>query len=185
MSHPLSKTVLKNRTLWFDGDTSYPAGDIQKALLSLSITDQQLFVDQLTDDIKQYNNFVSPDKQVHVKTENRRFNFQWIIPEEYKNLNLVDYVTDHLIADHEAKKFPDDQLINRVNRVSQELNLYKKHGLDDVLRVLIFIINTLTSQGVVWGVGRGSSVSSYVLYLIGVHDVDSVKYELSITDFLH
>lgn len=143
------------------------------------------FVDEMNEEIRRYNNLVPPDKQVRIKTENRPFKFDWIIPDDYKNLNLVDYVTDKLMIDFEQKKFDEDQLPDRANRVSQELILYKKHGVEDVLRVLIFVINTLTNQGVVWGVGRGSSVSSYVLYLIGVHDVDSVKYGLSITDFLH
>ncbi len=37
---------------------------------------------------------------------------------------------------------------------------------------------------VIWGVGRGSSVASYVLYLIGIHKVDSMYYDLPINEFL-
>jgi DNA polymerase III alpha subunit len=181
MSQHLSKTTLKDRTLWFDGDSTYPAKKISTALMD----DIVPFADEIDDAIRQYNRNVLPEKQIRVKTENRSFNFDWIIPDEYKNLNIVDYVTDKLMTEHEQKKYPEDELADRANRVSHELILYKKHGVEDVLRVLIFVINTLTNQGVVWGVGRGSSVSSYVLYLIGVHDVDSVKYGLSITDFLH
>jgi len=33
-------------------------------------------------------------------------------------------------------------------------------------------------------VGRGSSVSSYILYLIGIHRVDSLRYGFSISDYL-
>lgn len=181
MSQHLSKTVLKDRTLWFDGDSSYPAKKLPAALKDNTVP----FVDELNADIQQYNSLVPSEKQIRVKNENRPFDFEWIIPDQYKNLNIVDYVTDRLVADFEQKKFDEDELSQRTNRVSQELILYKKHGVEDVLRVLIFVINTLTNQGVVWGVGRGSSVSSYVLYLLGVHDVDSVKYGLSITDFLH
>jgi DNA polymerase III alpha subunit len=36
----------------------------------------------------------------------------------------------------------------------------------------------------VWGVGRGSSVASYVLFLIGVHRIDSMKYNLDYKEFL-
>lgn len=181
MSQLLSKTKLKDRTLWFDGDSSYPADDITRSL----IQDGAGFVDQITHDIHTYNLFVPSEQQLKVKTKNRPFGFDWIIPDEYKNLNVVDYVTDKLMTDNERENFPEDELYDRANRVSQELILYKKHGVEDVLRVLIFVINTLNNQGVVWGVGRGSSVSSYVLYLIQVHDVDSFKYGLSITDFLH
>lgn len=181
MSQLLNKTQLKDRTLWFDGDSSYPAADITRSL----IRDGAAFVDELTHDIHTYNLYVPLEQQLKIKTENRPFKFDWIIPDEYKNLNVVDYITDKLMTDYETKKFPENELSERANRVSQELILYKKHEVEDVLRVLIFVINTLTSHGVVWGVGRGSSVSSYVLYLIGIHDVDSVKYGLNIQDFLH
>jgi len=42
----------------------------------------------------------------------------------------------------------------------------------------------MRKNNLVWGVGRGSSVSSYLLYLIGVHKVDSYKYRLDIKEFL-
>ena len=42
----------------------------------------------------------------------------------------------------------------------------------------------MRKNNIVWGVGRGSSVSSYVLFLMGVHKVDSMKYNLDIKDFL-
>jgi DNA polymerase III alpha subunit len=42
----------------------------------------------------------------------------------------------------------------------------------------------MRENDIVWGVGRGSSVASYTLYLIGVHKIDSIKYELDINEFL-
>jgi DNA polymerase III alpha subunit len=50
--------------------------------------------------------------------------------------------------------------------------------------MLIYIIDTMRKNNIVWGVGRGSSVASYILYLLGVHKVDSVKYNLHIEEFL-
>ena len=55
-------------------------------------------------------------------------------------------------------------------------------NLFPVLKVLIYIIDTMRKNNLVWGIGRGSSVASYVLYLIGVHKVDS-KYNLDIKEF--
>ena len=46
-----------------------------------------------------------------------------------------------------------------------------------------YVVDTLRDNNIVWGVGRGSSVSSYVLYLIGIHKIDSVKYALPIDEF--
>ena len=95
----------------------------------------------------------------------------WFIPDEYKNLDIKSYVLE---------RTPD----HAVDRVNEELNLYDKYNIIDVLKVCVYIIETLRKNNIVWGVGRGSSVASYVLYLIGVHKVDSIKYELDINEFL-
>lgn len=179
MPQVLNNTKLKNRTLWFDGDSSYPPQDIHKVT-----SDGKIFVDEMNGDVEQYNKLVNESKRICVKKDIRQgaLKFNWEIPEEYKTIDIKEYLVNKL----------DEQNINDpielkkcVNRVVRELKLYQQHELLDVLRVLIYVINTLNSNSVVWGVGRGSSVSSYVLYLIGVHDVDSVKYELDIEDFLH
>jgi DNA polymerase III alpha subunit len=54
----------------------------------------------------------------------------------------------------------------------------------DLLRVLKYTVDTLKTNSIVWGVGRGSSVASYVLFLLGVHKIDSVKYNLDWREFL-
>jgi DNA polymerase III alpha subunit len=69
------------------------------------------------------------------------------------------------------------------DRVSQELELFISNGMYDVLYVMKYIVDTLRANNIVWGVGRGSSVASYVLFIIGVHKIDSVKYKLPINEF--
>jgi DNA polymerase III alpha subunit len=68
-------------------------------------------------------------------------------------------------------------------RIIQELDLYKKHNMILMLKTMKYIVDTLRTNNVVWGVGRGSSVASYVLHIIGVHKIDSVKYNLPIEEF--
>lgn len=177
-----NNTKLKNRTLWFDGDSSYPANKLHTAVVG---DDRQLFVDQLTADVVQYNQLVSYDQRVQVKQGIRPLSFDWTIPDEYRSIDIREYVIDQLDKEIEANKFTDEEIDARAVRVAKELKLYKQHDLHGVLRVLIYVINTLNTNSVVWGVGRGSSVSSYILYLLRVHDVDSVKYDLDIEDFLH
>ena len=65
-----------------------------------------------------------------------------------------------------------------------ELTEVEARKLFPVLRIMIYIIETMRKNNLVWGIGRGSSVASYVLYLIGVHKVDSLKYNLDIKEFL-
>lgn len=178
-------TQLDDRTLWYDGDSTVPANKIIE-LVSAGIPTTGLFVEELTKDIEQFNKFVTDDEKITVKGEVRDLTFEWTIPQEYRDLDVNEFVIDKLVDEIDTLPLHniDTETKKRTERYAQEINLYKSLDLYDILRTLIYIINTLQSNNIVWGVGRGSSVSSYVLYLIGVHDVDSVKYELDITDFL-
>jgi len=70
------------------------------------------------------------------------------------------------------------------DRVSEELEAFIKHGMMDLLFYLKYLVDMLEENNIVYGVGRGSSVASYVLYLIKVHRVDSLKYNLDWREFL-
>lgn len=152
-------------------------------MAKLSIGEEVKFVESLTDEIEQFNKLVNPDKRISIKTNVNALHLDWTIPEEYLKLDIRSYLVDKLYGLPEIDD--EKELIVRAKRVAQEIKMYEERNLTDVLRVLIYVINTLNRNNVVWGVGRGSSVSSYVLYLIGVHDVDSVKYDLDIEDFMH
>lgn len=179
----LNKTVLNDRVLWFDGDSSIPAEKID-LFVSMGIPLDGICVNEITDEIRSYNSLVSKEQQIKIKENLTPLNYDWNLPEYFMTLDIDEYTVDKLVKEIERKQLTDDQVQLRVKRTLKELNLFKKLELDEVLRALIYIINTLHQHKIVWGVGRGSSVSSYVLYLIGVHDVDSVKYELEIEDFL-
>ena len=69
-------------------------------------------------------------------------------------------------------------------RLVDELVLFRQHNMIPLLRYLKYLVDTMRENNIVWGVGRGSSVASYVLYLIGVHKIDSIKYDLDIKEFL-
>ncbi len=95
----------------------------------------------------------------------------WSIPEEYRSMDIIDWLYQ-LCPTPEAR-----------HRVEAELELFTKHDMIPVLKAMKFIVDTLRNNNVVWGVGRGSSVASYVLHLIGVHKIDSIKYNLPIEEF--
>ena len=46
------------------------------------------------------------------------------------------------------------------------------------------LVDVSKENNIVLGVGRGSSVASYILYLLGIHKVDSLAYNLDIKEFL-
>ena len=96
----------------------------------------------------------------------------WRMPQEYRDLDIAEYVLGLCQQEHELQ------------RVGQELLLYQERNLFDLLRYLKYLVDTLRKNNVVWGVGRGSSVASYVLFLLGVHKIDSLYYNLDIDEFL-
>ena len=71
-----------------------------------------------------------------------------------------------------------------VERVGKELIMYQERNMLPLLNFLRYFIAVMREKDIVWGVGRGSSVASYVLYLIGVHKIDSLFFDLDIEDFL-
>lgn len=95
----------------------------------------------------------------------------WFMPNNY---------CPDLIAELYAKCETQEQR----NRVDQELELFIEHKMFDLLFYLKYLVDTMRTNKIVWGVGRGSSVASYVLFLMGVHKIDSLKYSLDIHEFL-
>tara|TARA_B100001093_G_C26729607_1_gene971619 strand:+ start:477 stop:950 length:474 start_codon:yes stop_codon:yes gene_type:complete len=100
------------------------------------------------------------------------------IPQHYKDLDVEEYITLLIPKCNGVGSNP------ATARVEMELAEFKARNLFPILQLLIYIIDTMRKNNLVWGVGRGSSVASYILYLLGVHKVDSVKYNLNIKEFL-
>ena len=96
----------------------------------------------------------------------------WLMPKEYAELDIAKHILD-------LCKTPED-----LQRVAQELLLFQEQNLFTLLCYLKYLVDTMRKNNVVWGVGRGSSVSSYVLYLLGVHRINSLYYDLPIDEFL-
>jgi len=96
----------------------------------------------------------------------------WMMPEEYKTFDIAKWVLD--------KCENQDQL----QRVGAELLAFLRRNMLPLLQWLKYFVDYCRTNNIVWGVGRGSSVSSYVLFLIGVHKIDSMKYNLDWQDFL-
>lgn len=106
--------------------------------------------------------YPSPKETIDIKN--------WLIPEEYKDFDIEKFLVEQC---------PE----KNYDRLTKELELFQKHDMIMVLKSMKYLVDTFRKNGIVWGVGRGSSVASYALYLIGVHKIDSVKYNLPIEEF--
>lgn len=95
----------------------------------------------------------------------------WFMPNDYCT-NLIEYL------------YRCCTTTEQTDRVSLELELFAQHNMIDLLFYLKYLVDTMREHKIIWGVGRGSSVSSYILFLIGVHKIDSLLYQLDIREFL-
>lgn len=112
------------------------------------------------------------DESQSVPDYDRARQQEWFMPDSYKNLDIAEQVLG-LCGTQE-----------QLQRAGQELILFQERGLFDLLRYLKYLVDVMRDNQVIWGVGRGSSVASYVLFLLGVHRVDSLYYDLDPAEFL-
>lgn len=96
----------------------------------------------------------------------------WYMPRKYATFNIAEHVLN--LCEN------DEQL----QRCGEELLRYAELDMLPLLQYLKYIVDIMRLNNIVWGVGRGSSVSSYVLYKIGVHKIDSLYYGLNYKEFL-
>ena len=97
---------------------------------------------------------------------------EWLIPKEYQDIDVLTWLLDKCSNQEE------------IDRVHTEYVLFEERDLTMLLRFFIYLVDYMRAKKFIWGVGRGSSVASYILFLIGVHRVNSIKYNLSITEYL-
>lgn len=146
---------------------SNPEIKIKNCLISSDIVfDEDLEIENKPKFIKYVEQVVS----VEEFDENNQNN--WYMPVEYKNFDIAKYLLDLCKTDVELQ------------RVGEELLKFQERGMFPLLCYCKYLVDTMKKHNIVWGVGRGSSVSSYVLYLLEIHRINSLHYDLSIDEFL-
>lgn len=96
----------------------------------------------------------------------------WYMPKEYLDMDIAKWVLDQCQGEAELQ------------RAGEELILFQERNMFILLQYLKYLVDTMRKHNIVWGVGRGSSVASFVLFLIGIHRINSLHYDLSIDEFI-
>lgn len=181
------KTVLRDRVLWADGHISFNSDQLAEFILNGGEITDKIHVDALSEDILKFKEF-NPYLVLNVKRDLEHLNKTWDIPESFQTLSIQKFIADKFeakLAAREAsgKPFTDEEVNKRIDRIKMELDLFKKNDMSIILKTIIYIVDVFRKNGVIWGTGRGSSCASYVLYLIGLHSVDSVEHKVDINEF--
>jgi len=127
-------------------------------------------------DVLDINTVFTGKKYVELNISTKEFDTiqqsNWHMPESYKNLDIAQYVLEQCETQEELQ------------RAGQELLLFQEKDMFMLLKYLKYLVDVMRENNIIWGVGRGSSVSSFVLFLIGIHRINSLYYDLPIEEFL-
>ena len=163
------------------GDCEYTVDDV----IELIYSDPEIDITKLhTAENTRYNNSIdsvesSLGKMLHERKRTmslEQFDKEhinnWHMPDTYAELDVSQWLLEKCTSKQERE------------RVQAEMLLFEQKGFVKVLQFLIYFVNVLREQNVVWGVGRGSSVASFCLFLIGVHKINPIQYNLDYREFL-
>lgn len=162
------------------GDCVYSEDSVIEQLYQ----DPTLDISKITVDTKLYNQALTklqidlpklPEQilrnQTVVEFDKQNYN-AWYMPESYENIDVKTYLLEKCNTEEER------------DRILIEYKLFEQKGFTKVLKFLIYFVDVLRSNNIVWGVGRGSSVSSFCLFLIGIHKINPLFYNLDYREFL-
>ena len=144
-----------------------PTRTITNALVDTSIEFNGFLSLENTPKLTQYQ-----DPKILVEEFDRINQSSWHMPKEYYNLDIAKWVLDQCKTEAELQ------------RAGDELIKFQERNMFVLLQYLKYLVDTMRKNNVVWGVGRGSSVASFVLFLIGIHRINSLYYQLDIGEFL-
>jgi DNA polymerase III alpha subunit len=112
------------------------------------------------------------DPKTSVEDFDNKNQSTWYLPDEYLNMDIAKHVLDKCTTEAELQ------------RAGDELIKFQERDMFILLKYLKYLVDTMRKNNIVWGVGRGSSVASFVLFLLEVHRINSLYYDLSIDEFL-
>lgn len=109
-----------------------------------------------------------PPQEWHLQNQSN-----WHMPDEYKSMDIAKWILDQCKGNE-----------TELQRCGMELLEYSERDLLPLLTYLLYLVDTMRANNIVWGVGRGSSVASFVLYKIGIHRINSIEHDLDFHEFM-
>ena len=136
----------------------------------------------INEDIKFWNR-KQPDDKITIWKDDGEFcgpdetTFEWNIPKKYLKLDI-----EELAAEKFAEMGFDGNTVYE-DRLVWELGQMRKQEMYPFIRCLVYVIDEFRKHDILWGVGRGSSCSSLVMFILGINRVDPIKYNIDPKEF--
>lgn len=179
------ETELKDRVLRFDGVSILHPDSVASAL-ARGLRPSDLRVSEITEEVRLFNdNVVDADRLILAVHEPINIPMIWQLPDLYKNIDVSERVFDEFFKRLQSLKYTPEQEDVAVRRLADEVIEVETRGMMDFMRTIVYVLDTFRTKDIVWGVGRGSSCACYILFVLGLHVVDCVRYEVPMNEFFH
>jgi len=180
-------TKLNNRVLRYDGVSVIPPEMVADILLHGS-SPTEIRVTQDSWEIQQFNFNCDEGDEIKFNNDEVKLDTSWNLPEDWASLT-IDQV-QHLIVDKATdvisrSNYTEAQVSKAYSRIEKEIKEIEKRNMMDFLKTIMYVLDTFKKNDICWGVGRGSSCASYVLFVLGLHVVDCVKFGVPMEEFFH
>lgn len=178
-------TELDDRILRFDGVSIIDPERVVDFLLH-GAKPSQLRLVATNEETDQFNEHVAEDEKLKLVDDGPvNLKFGWKLPPEFLSLDVEQHVSVVFGERLTGLAYDSAQTEEAITRVARELAEFEARGLTDLLRVIIFVMSRFKETGQVYGVGRGSSCASFVLFILGLHAVDPIKFNVPLEEFMH
>jgi DNA polymerase III alpha subunit len=144
-------------------------------------------VNEQTQEVKDFNLLVDTEEeqiksipsqnQVHAAIRPQ----QYILPARFLNLDLRQHVLEKY-NEHLNGASPKEIELHRIDAELEEIS---NRNIENLFKTIIFVVESFRRQGIVFGVGRGSSCACFILFLIGLNLVNPMVYNIPLDEFFH
>ena len=160
---------LENRILLNDGTSLVDDEYALQAIMKTGAFPKHLKISD-SEDARSYNYIYNTDVIFHGEPDVPD-------PEYIKKFDFDDLVK--FLADNPRDDTPNEK---HIERLFMELDYFIRSENEQFLGTVKNLIEQLDQDHVVHG-GRGSSCASYVLYLLNVHPVNPILYDIDFREF--
>lgn len=170
-------TVLNDRILWHSGISETSTANIPSLCVKHKMLPADFLITEASEDVSLFNE-VYPLHKIKTSPVETAFHTEFLLTESF---DLFDLVVERFFANNVDGLLASDITI-RYDRIEQEFDLIKQYELEDYIKSVYIIAQQLRERNIVWA-GRGSSCACYTLYILGIHNIDSVQFNIPYTEF--
>lgn len=179
------QTELADRVLRFDGVSILDPDQVLEALRR-GLKPSELRVSAFTPEIEAFNKEVSEEELLKENSQEPiNIDLAWILPQKYLTIDLWEHLINAFDERLKDLEYNDTELVEATARIEAELLEVHARGMTEFMKTIIYVLDVFKAKNVVWGVGRGSSCASYILFILGLHVVDCVKFAVPMEEFFH